>query len=198
MVNNSLGLIEVKGFAAALEAADAALKAANVELLGYEFTKGGGLILIKLCGDVGAVKAAVQAGAIAASKINKVLSTLVIPRPSQQLSCILEAGKEKEPQEIQEIQETQEKVELKVDTEIEVITPENPMVEESGTPVSEENATILHNEKIGTDDAIIIAQPEENVADICNLCGDPACQRKKGDPKITCIYYGKKNNKEAE
>ena len=65
MQQKSLGLIETQGLAAGIEAADAAVKSANVELVGYELTKGGGWTTIKILGDVGAVKAAVDAARIA-------------------------------------------------------------------------------------------------------------------------------------
>ena len=68
MQQKSLGLIETQGLAAGIEAADAAVKSANVELVGYELTKGGGWTTIKILGDVGAVKAAVDAARIAAGK----------------------------------------------------------------------------------------------------------------------------------
>ena len=66
MTQQALGLIETVGLPVAIEAADAALKAANVTLIGYEKTKGGGLIVVKLRGDVGAIKAAVEAGVASA------------------------------------------------------------------------------------------------------------------------------------
>lgn len=82
MLQKSLGLIEVQGLTAAIEAADAALKSANVELAGYEMAKGGGWTTIKVLGDVGAVQAAVSAAQSSAAKVGKVISVKVIPRPS--------------------------------------------------------------------------------------------------------------------
>ena len=81
MSQQSLGLIETIGLVAAVEAADAALKSANVQLVGYEFAKGEGMTVVKLLGEIGAVKAAVAAGAQAASRVNRVVSTDVIARP---------------------------------------------------------------------------------------------------------------------
>lgn len=83
MSSKALGLIETIGLAAAIEAADAASKAANVTVLGYENSKGGGMIAVKLAGDVGAVKAAVAAGSAAAQRIGKVAATHIIPRPDR-------------------------------------------------------------------------------------------------------------------
>ena len=88
-MKKSLGLIETQGLAAGIEAADAAVKSANVELIGYELTKGGGWTTIKVQGDVGAVKAAVDAARMAAAKINQVISTRVIPRPSAGLDMLV-------------------------------------------------------------------------------------------------------------
>jgi microcompartment protein CcmL/EutN len=85
----ALGLIETIGLVTAFEAADAALKAANVKLLGYENTKGGGRITIKFVGDVGAVKAAVAAGVAAALRIGRVESSLVIARPHQAIEGLI-------------------------------------------------------------------------------------------------------------
>lgn len=89
MLKQSLGLIETQGLAAAVEAADAAVKSANVKLVGYELTRGGGWTTVKIVGDVGAVKAAVQAASVAASKVNRIVSTHVIPRPSQSLETLV-------------------------------------------------------------------------------------------------------------
>ncbi|KAA5607060.1 BMC domain-containing protein [Roseospira marina] len=82
MAHPSLGLIETIGLAAAIEAADAAVKSANVTLVGYELTKGDGMTIVKVQGDVGAVKAAIAAAQAAAARINTVVSTRVIARPS--------------------------------------------------------------------------------------------------------------------
>jgi microcompartment protein CcmL/EutN len=85
----ALGLIETIGLVTAFEAADAALKAANVKLLGYENTKGGGRITVKFVGDVGAVKAGVAAGVAAALRIGRIESSLVIPRPHQEIEGLI-------------------------------------------------------------------------------------------------------------
>ena len=76
----ALGMIECKGFVALVEASDAMVKAANVELVGWDKI-GSGLVTAFVAGDVAAVKAAVDAGAAAASRIGEVVSVQVIPRP---------------------------------------------------------------------------------------------------------------------
>lgn len=85
----ALGLVETLGLVAATEAADAMLKAANVRLIAKQ-QPGGGLIAIMVRGDVGAVKAAVEAGAAAAGRIGKVVSAHIIPRPHEEVRDILE------------------------------------------------------------------------------------------------------------
>jgi len=84
----ALGLIETKGLVAAIESADAMLKAAEVSLLEKTYV-GGGLVTIMVCGDVGAVKAATDAGAAAAQRVGELLSVHVIPRPHQELNDVV-------------------------------------------------------------------------------------------------------------
>lgn len=90
MAQLSLGLIETVGLAAAIEAADAAVKSANVALVGYELTKGDGMAVVKVEGEVGAVNAAIAAAAAAAAKVGRgVYATRVIPRPASGLSPLV-------------------------------------------------------------------------------------------------------------
>jgi ethanolamine utilization protein EutM len=84
----ALGMIETKGLVASIEAADAMVKAANVVLIGKEQV-GGGLVTVMVRGDVGAVKAAVDAGAAAAERVGELISIHVIPRPHSDVEMIL-------------------------------------------------------------------------------------------------------------
>ena len=84
----ALGMIETKGLIALIEASDAMLKSANVQLVGWEKV-GSGMVTVFVVGDVAAVKAAVDAGASAASKIGEVISVQVIPRPHEDLAAVL-------------------------------------------------------------------------------------------------------------
>ena len=89
MVNtNALGMVETRGLVAAIEAADAMVKAANVQLVGKEQV-GGGLVTVMVRGDVGAVKAATDAGAAAAERVGELISVHVIPRPHEEVEFIL-------------------------------------------------------------------------------------------------------------
>ncbi|MGP3722723.1 BMC domain-containing protein [Cereibacter sphaeroides] len=91
MSEQSLGLIETLGLTAAVTAADAAVKSANVTLVGYEFAKGDGMTTVKLRGDVGAVKAAVAAAEAAAGRVGRVVATRVIARPADGLERLVES-----------------------------------------------------------------------------------------------------------
>ncbi len=84
----ALGMIETKGFIGAVEAADAMVKAANVVLVGKEFI-GAGYVTVMVRGDVGAVKAATDAGAAAARRVGELVSVHVIPRPHAEVEKIL-------------------------------------------------------------------------------------------------------------
>lgn len=105
MLDYALGLIETRGLVSALEAADAMCKSAEVELISKERT-GGGLICIKIKGDVAAVKAAVDAGAAAAQRIGDLVSVHVIPRPDEGTEILITSSKkiakqkEEEPKKI--------------------------------------------------------------------------------------------------
>ncbi|MCW2307638.1 propanediol utilization microcompartment protein PduA [Rhodobium gokarnense] len=88
MQQEALGMVETKGLVGAIEAADAMVKSANVTMIGYEKI-GSGLVTVMVRGDVGAVKAATDAGAVAAEKVGTVASVHVIPRPHTEVERIL-------------------------------------------------------------------------------------------------------------
>ena len=95
-MGEALGMIETKGLVGAIEAADAMTKSANVTLMGYEKI-GSGLVTVMVRGDVGAVKAATDAGAAAAEKIGELISVHVIPRPHTEVDGILPHGRDAAP-----------------------------------------------------------------------------------------------------
>ncbi len=93
----ALGMIECKGFAAMVEASDAMVKAAKVELVSYEKT-GGGYVTAIVRGDVAACKAAVEAGARGAERVGEVVSVHVIPRPHLNIDAVLPLGRSEQAQ----------------------------------------------------------------------------------------------------
>lgn len=169
MEKMALGLIETVGLIAALEAADAAVKAANVILAGYELTKGGGLVTIKLEGDVGAVNAAVQAGCAAAEKLNRVYSKKVIPRPHDELRPMIRS---------EETVRSGSKVMTPTETAVQAAA-----AEEAADSEAEETA------EVETVETATLPTAEEKTEPTCNLCNDINCTREKGDLKTKCIHY---------
>jgi ethanolamine utilization protein EutM len=93
-MENALGMIETKGLVGAIEAGDAMVKAANVRLLNKVLV-GGGLVTVMVRGDVGAVKAATDAGAAAAQRVGELVSVHVIPRPHADVEIILPKDEKK-------------------------------------------------------------------------------------------------------
>jgi len=89
MAREALGLVETIGLVGAIKAADAMVKAANVKLVGYEKI-GSGLVTVMVRGDVGATKAATDAGAAAGRRVGEVVSVHVIPRPHEDLDLLLQ------------------------------------------------------------------------------------------------------------
>jgi len=96
----ALGLVETRGLVAAIEAADAMVKAANVKLLGRQKVKGG-IVTLMVEGDVGAVKAATDAGGAAAERVGELLAVHIIPRPHDDIAALLLKG----PQEVKQEKE---------------------------------------------------------------------------------------------
>ncbi|MBH06432.1 MAG: carboxysome shell protein [Phycisphaeraceae bacterium] len=94
MAQEALGMVETKGLIALIEASDAMLKAANVEMIGWDKV-GSGMVTGFVCGDVAAVKAAVDAGAGAASKVGELVGVHIIPRPHEELAAMMPMPKNK-------------------------------------------------------------------------------------------------------
>ena len=88
---DALGMVETRGFIGSVEAADAMVKAANVVLIGSEYI-GAGYVTVLIRGDVGAVKAATDAGAAAARRVGELISVHVIPRPHSEVERVLPKG----------------------------------------------------------------------------------------------------------
>jgi len=91
MTNDALGMIETRGLIGAIEAADAMVKAANVTLIGKEYI-GAGFVTVLARGDVGAIKAATDAGAAAARRVGELVGVHVIPRPADDLEKVFPIG----------------------------------------------------------------------------------------------------------
>lgn len=197
--SEALGIMEIIGLPAAIACADAAVKAANVRFLGYELTKGGGWVTVKVTGNVSAVQAAVAAGAAAASKVNSVAGVLILPRPHEEIEKMIysadnvyyeeptEPGSEdvgKESEVITEIiaEETQD-LEAKI---LEIVEAEPEIIGPKETPERADTRIVIEDEP---EVSLAGDEPALHKA-TCNLCGDPACPRGKGSPRKECIHCG--------
>lgn len=197
MATKALGLVETVGFAPALEAADAMVKAANVRLLGYEYTRGSGMVLVKVQGDVGAVKAAVSAGAAAASRVGKIVSAHVIPRPHQEMSILINNVETRrgaivretppeavgDPIPVSSEEDCRQIDEASQAARLEGEKPEEPLGSRGEDEADEKEPAVssIKEEEIQKSGGV--------VESTCNLCGDPACKRKKGDSRVLCLHY---------
>ena len=206
-ISQSLGLIEVVGLAAAIEVADAALKAANVRLLGYEKTDGFGYITIKLLGDVGAVQAAVNAGVVSASKVNRVVSQKVIPRPHRDLDKVVDTVLTVKDLRIEPISEgipadvvPDQLVEVVLDDEeptnlsdnIEATDEYEDDKSEAEKAQLESPQEIEEDGKDESEESQEYTEAQDEVREMratCNICGDPNCPRVKGEPRTLCIHH---------
>ena len=159
MSEKALGLIETIGLAAAIEAADTCMKSANVELIGYELTKGFGMVTVKIKGDVSAVKAAIECAKIKAAAVNTVYASLVIPRPSKKLEIMMTPSK--------------------------VVNSKNKLNEENKYKMVEKIIEDVQQEIVEEETT------KQEVIDkqVCNICYDPKCNRKKGMPRKMCLHY---------
>ncbi|HHX22710.1 MAG: BMC domain-containing protein [Tepidanaerobacteraceae bacterium] len=157
----ALGIIETYGLTSAIEAADTATKAANVELIGYELARGSGLATVKVLGDVGSVKAAMNAANASVSKIGKVVAVHVIPRPHDDIDMLMKW--ENSSAENCNKQKEEEK-------------PNDDNKSEDSSHNDEKEQAVEKEE-----------QDEQTYT--CNLCKDPQCPRKKGEPRVNCIHY---------
>jgi len=178
--DEALGLIEVIGLLAAVEAADTGLKSANVSLSGIE-NASGAYFTVKFCGDVGAVQAAVTAARVSAEKVGTVISAHVIPRMAAGLRGWLLT---EEPAKAEET--THEEC------------GENPAeAEEKPEEAEERSAKTAYRDNPEEIEKMEDSKPkdEKNPAYTCNLCKDPKCPREKGQMGKLCIHArGKRGN----
>ena len=119
-----LGLIEVVGLVGAIEATDTASKAADVKVIGYELTKGSGMVLVKIVGGVSAVKSAVDAACVAAERVSQIVSKHVIARPSDELDKIINVEEETQEEIIDNSEEQNEVTENNETDEVNEILEE--------------------------------------------------------------------------
>jgi len=171
----ALGLIEVYGLSAAIEAADACVKSANVKLMGVQDATGA-LMTVKIIGDVGAVKAAISAGKARAAMVGTVIAVHVIARPADGLGIL------DENRQVWTVNDSPVASE-----------PPEPDLEPEPTEF-----TVLEQESLETlpePMPELIATEEwathNNNSPTCNICQDLACPRQKGQPAKLCIHHAR-------
>lgn len=144
----ALGLIETKGLLAAIEAADTMVKSADVSIIEKTYV-GGGLVTVLITGDVGAVKASIEAGVAAVTKLDEefLVSQHVIPRPHEELKCIIGPNNLEDEQVSDEETANEDKVDTIEDTEKSEVVEEEKDIEETEETV-EKNQDSLDSSKI--------------------------------------------------
>ena len=160
----SLGLLEVSGFALAVNTADAMAKSASIKLVGIDTCKGGGWMTIKITGDVAAVDAALSTGAAFAVKHGGLIAKSLLARPDTQLM--------------------QQVVPSKTKVEQPALTPEPAEAQ----PIAQEAVSKTVTDEVTPDQE---GEPTVDFPDgkvTCNLCQDPLCPRQKGEPRSKCIH----------
>ena len=213
-ISSAIGIIEVLGLTAGISVADAALKAANVRLLGYEVLPGFGWVNIKICGDVGAVNAAVAAGTAAASLFSAEYCKLVIPRPHEdtmklvnsilhpmkpdpEVSSAFTNEKKEEKESGEDTNATEMVMEESVPEEAEVTEAKAEETETEETETEETKVEDTEVEDTEAEEAETAKEEEAVVMPVrreatCNLCNDVNCLRKRGQPRKLCIHYSDK------
>ncbi|CEI72788.1 MULTISPECIES: BMC domain-containing protein [Romboutsia] len=189
----AIGIIETIGLAACIEAADVCVKSANVNLIGYELSKGGGMATLKIEGNVGAVKAAIEASVVAANKISKVFSYKIIPRPSKEIDILINNKETIGYKEIQIDNQSKENVDLYNEYDKELV---KDIVENVKIVNLEDDLNYIKSEELGNTIEENNLNNKENYT--CNLCKDPECKRQKGELKNSCIHYNELNDFKEE
>lgn len=189
----AIGIIETIGLAACIEAADVCVKSANVNLIGYELSKGGGMATLKIEGNVGAVKAAIEASVVAANKISKVFSYKIIPRPSKEIDILINNKETIGYKEIQIDNQSKENVDLYNEDDKELV---KDIVENVKIVNLEDDLNYIKSEELGNTIEESNLNNKENYT--CNLCKDSECKRQKGELKNSCIHYNELNDFKEE
>ncbi len=181
-MEKALGIIETYGLLAAVTVADVMLKAADVELIGYELAKGQGMTVIKIQGDVGAVKAAIASGEAISRELGLFCAKDIIPRPAENLDAMVF-----NPRTVGLVPPPGPESYNKAGKAARPLPPEAGNPEDPAA--STETAAVLQEEAPG-EETPDQDGPEEGPEEgtVCNLCGDPACPRKPRQPHKFCIH----------
>ncbi|WP_207621569.1 BMC domain-containing protein [Vibrio ziniensis] len=185
-MRKSLGLLEIKGLASAILVADAMAKTASVTIVGIETCKGGGWQTIKVVGDVAAVQASLSSGCELAKRHNAFVAMKTLSRPDQTImdtwGTPVKKAELKKPKTMPpKVEHAVEPTDVQKTESIESAFEKEPVSENE--PVSEYDIVV--------EEVIAENQPPASVEATCNLCGDPLCERVKGEPHTKCIHNTK-------
>ena len=184
-MNDALGMVEVIGYACAVSVADTMVKTAAVDIQGLQRAKGSGWLTIKVTGSVAAVEASVNAGKAQAQRDHLYVTSQVIPRLGTGLGPTFLPQPKPKPQ-------PPVTPEPKTTSKVAPVSAAASAADSAATSVSasatSEAAAVSHASKPTTEPTPATHYP-------CNLCKDPACPRKKGEPRASCIHF---NEVEAE
>lgn len=202
-VKISLGLLEVKGLALAINTADAMAKCAAINIVDIEKTNGDGWMLIKVTGDVAAVQAAISSGALLANKNGGLVSQKVLSRPDLKLLAAFAPSPKKAeanteiaaaelPSKVVEEQQPDhaEPIVNKIEEQLETI--EEVKEEPENSSVQEAEIADIQTDHEPQEESNKTEQALSQTA-TCNLCLDPQCPRHKGEPHGNCVNGGKYN-----
>jgi microcompartment protein CcmL/EutN len=182
-VRKSLGLLEIKGLASAILVADSMAKTASITIVGIETCKGGGWQTIKVLGDVAAVQASLSAGSELARRNHCFVAQKTLSRPDE--STMKTWGtpvSEKTTPVTNTIDQPMKAPELEPAAEVESTVEDQPEIAlKKEAPMS-----VIAEEEIPSG-----PDADNEVEASCNLCGDPSCQRLKGEPHTKCLHYTK-------
>ncbi|ENM5738139.1 BMC domain-containing protein [Vibrio mimicus] len=199
-MRKSLGLLEIKGLASAILVADAMAKTASVTIVGIETCKGGGWQTIKVVGDVAAVQASLSSGSELAKRHNAFVAMKTLSRPDQTIMDTwgVKAPKTAIKAKASEIKKSAQTPVSATPASIEIksVETESPEpVTEYDIVVEEVTAENTPPEKVNTVSDPVAAEPDSETPVVaeatCNLCGDPLCERVKGEPHTKCIHNTK-------
>lgn len=187
-MRKSLGLLEIKGLASAILVADAMAKTASVTIVGIETCKGGGWQTIKVVGDVAAVQASLSSGSELAKRHNAFVAMKTLSRPDQ---TIMDTWGVKAPKKA--IKAKASEVNKSAQTPVSAETASAKVANEeteNPEPVTEYDIVV---EEVTAENTPPESDSETPVVDeaTCNLCGDPLCERVKGEPHTKCIHNTK-------
>lgn len=198
-MEQSIGYLEISGLAGAIVAADKMLKTAAVRLHGIEEAKGSGWMTVSIVGDVAAVEAAVEEGKAALG--DRVISSDVIARPAEGISGLgkTDVMKGKHPKD-----DGPDDPQSPTDGGKVPDTPSAPSAGNGGTSAKHElsisqkkELAVKKDNRPAVQKDTVTEKPEDQVV-TCNLCGDPKCPRKIGEPHKKCIHYEELEKKKAQ